>query len=836
MAQKDRRHRAGKASLPEEKPLIPQKYETPALIILILVLLVVFFHKAFFEGKVFVSPDVVSPMSFQGYLKQAKMEHVFPLWIPYVFSGMPSFASLMTMGTRWYDLTSYFFNEGIHYLSFVLGNPEVGWAIIFYFLFGLGFFLLLRRMGLSKFAGFFAAVAIVFMMNIIIWIMVGHGTKILTITFFPYIFLFLLELRKKFRWSYFLALVLAVHLMLEGSHIQMIYYTLLTLGLYYVFNFVVSLFKKENVTGLVKNGLLLLAAGLIAFAMSSDKYLSILEYTKYSIRGSQPIVQSANSGTPQNGSGLGYDYATNWSFSPEEITTFFVPSFYGFGDYVYNGPLSNNQPVRVNTYFGQMPFTDAPEYMGVITLILAAIGFIKNRKNRFVQFSAVTIILSILLSFGRTFPLFFNLMFYYFPLFNKFRSPSMILVLPQIFVPILSAYGIDYITKARLSGDQAFAKKVMTWGIAFVALLLLSLLMNGSIKDFYYGIIDSSHKIAQQAFPILFDNMIGDLYIFFFICAVTFGIIYFYVVGKLKTVPAFGALLLVLLFDMWRVDAKPMQYSSQTALKQAFTEPDYVSYIKQDTSMYRVLELSDFQPITSNTLSYFDLQNAYGYSAAKLRSYQNMMEIAGITNPNVMRLLGIKYIISNKPDSLLGQVVFRGSQLVIRNNDILPRAFFVDNYRVSSPLDILISLRDGTFNPAKTVYFVSNPDLHFVPPDTGASVKITDYEIQSMTLKVHATGNNFLVLSEVYYPKGWEAFIDGKPTKIYQSDYFLRGIDVPKGNHTVTLEFHPTVYYVGRDLSLGTNVLLLVGLVGIAGVSFVSKKRGRNGGEESFNS
>jgi uncharacterized membrane protein YfhO len=105
-----------------------------------------------------------------------------------------------------------------------------------------------------------------------------------------------------------------------------------------------------------------------------------------------------------------------------------------------------------------------------------------------------------------------------------------------------------------------------------------------------------------------------------------------------------------------------------------------------------------------------------------------------------------------------------------------------------------------------------------------------------MTLKVHATGNNFLVLSEVYYPKGWEAFIDGKPTKIYQSDYFLRGIDVPKGNHTVTLEFHPTVYYVGRDLSLGTNVLLLVGLIGIAGVSFVSKKRGRNGGEELSNS
>ncbi len=306
-------------------------------------------------------------------------------------------------------------------------------------MFGVGLFLLLRRLGLSKFAGFFAAVATVFTMNIIIWIMVGHGTKIITISFFPYIFLFLLELSKKFRWSYFIALILAIHLMLEGSHIQMIFYTLLALGIYLLYNIVVSLLKKENVSHYVKNSLLLLAAGAVALAMSSDKYLSILEYSKYSIRGSQPIVQSPTSDT-QGGAGLGYDYATNWSFSPEELTTFFVPSFYGFGDYVYNGPLSNNQPVRVNTYFGQMPFTDAPEYMGVITIILAAIGFMKNRKNRFVQVSLVVAILALLISFGRTLPLVFNPMFSYFPYFNRFRSPSMILVLVQIFVPILAAY------------------------------------------------------------------------------------------------------------------------------------------------------------------------------------------------------------------------------------------------------------------------------------------------------------------------------------------------------------------------------------------------------------
>ncbi len=130
MAQKDRRPRSGKASLPQEKPLIPEKYEMPVLIILILVLLVVFFNKAFFQGKIFVSPDVLSPMSFQSYLHEASKEHVFPLWIPYVFSGMPSFASLMTAGVRWYDFTNYLFNEGIHILSVSMGNPDIAWAVL----------------------------------------------------------------------------------------------------------------------------------------------------------------------------------------------------------------------------------------------------------------------------------------------------------------------------------------------------------------------------------------------------------------------------------------------------------------------------------------------------------------------------------------------------------------------------------------------------------------------------------------------------------------------------------------------------------------------------------
>jgi len=322
--------------------------------------------------------------------------------------------------------------------------------------------------------------------------------------------------------------------------------------------------------------------------------------------------------------------------------------------------------------------------------------------------------------------------------------------------------------------------------------------------------------------------MTADLYVSLSIFIVTCGAIYLYLNGKLRTTALNGVLLVVLLFDMWRVDARPMVYSDKSQLQEEFTKPDFVSFIQQDSSLYRVIQLQNLAPQYSNNLSYYSLQNAYGYTGAKLRNYQDMMDVAGITNPNVLRLLGVKYIISDKPDNQLGEVVFHGSQLVLRDDNVLPRAFFVSNCRVASDLTILQSLRDATFDPAKTALLGSDLHMTIDPPDSQASVSITDYKLQSMTMQARATGNNFLLISEIYYPKGWEATIDGRPTEIYKSDYFLRGVVVPKGVHTVRLTFHPNTYFACRGISLGTNIALLVAIFGIAGYAGFSKRRNRS--------
>ncbi|MFZ1081949.1 MAG: YfhO family protein [Candidatus Kryptoniota bacterium] len=817
MGKQLKKQKTGKRTI-EEKPLVPKRFETPVLIALVLVLLIVFLHEAIFENKVFISSDLSASKNLQTFVDQAKKQNVFPLWIPYMFSGMPSFASLLTAGDQWYDIVGTVFGWIDHAGAVLLINQDVGWVTIYYFIFGVGMFVLLRRLGLNKFASFFGATAAVFSTFIIIWIMVGHNTKIAAMAFLPFIIALVIELTQRFRWSYLLGLIVALHLQFASSHIQMIFYSYLAIGIYLVSLFVRNLIKKEKVVGTIRSGALLIVASAIAFLMSADVYFSTYEYSKYSIRGASPIVRTSQD-KAQTGGGLDYEYATNWSFNPEEMVTFFIPSFYGFGDFWYQGPLTNNQGQQINTYFGPMTFTDAPFYMGVVVLLLAVIGFVKNRRNPFVISSLVVIIVALFISFGRELPLIYDLMFSYFPYFNKFRSPSMILVLVQIFVPILAAFGVDAVVKARENSDTAFTKKMLIWTGAFAGLMVLVLLLQGSLQDFYNGVIQSSQKfrnVPDAVSSFLFDNMISDLYISLLICVLSAGTIYLYLQRRITSV-VFGVVLTaILLFDLWRVDYKPMELHARKIQEEQFSTPDYVQFIKRDNGLYRVLQLQDGQTMTSDDLAYCLLQDASGYSGAKLRIYQDMIDVDGLTNPNIMRLLGVKYIITDKPDPGLGKIVFTGSRIVEENSNALPRAFFVDGYKVASGLEILSSLKTGAFDASKIVYFENDPNLKIDAADSSTKVTFTDYQIQAMKMHVEASGNNLLLLSEVYYPAGWNAFIDGNRTQIYKADYFLRAILVPKGVHDIELKFEPRIYSIGKDLSLATNGVVLLLLVGMA--------------------
>jgi hypothetical protein len=268
----------------------------------------------------------------------------------------------------------------------------------------------------------------------------------------------------------------------------------------------------------------------------------------------------------------------------------------------------------------------------------------------------------------------------------------------------------------------------------------------------------------------------------------------------------------LLVFDLWRVDVHLLRYSDSINIERFFQKPDFIEFIQRDTSIYRVIELNNGQPVTSNYLAYFRLHNAYGYHAAKMRAYQDLIDIAGITNPFVLDLLNVRYIISDRVDTTYGELVFEGRRKVILNSDHLPRAFFVRRYEVAEAFSILTKMKFAQFDPSEVLYFEDDPGIYVEPVRDGAYVKFVEYKPQYLKLKVRATGENLLFISDVYYPK-WKCYIDGVEVPIYKANYTFRAILVPEGEHVVEFKYEDYEFEIGRSVSFGISLIVVAGLV-----------------------
>jgi hypothetical protein len=847
---KDAGGRASGQQAGEERVLIPPKYQHAVAIALLFLSIIVFFNQIIFGGKTFVDTDIIASHSFDTFLADAKREGVFPLWNPYTFCGMPAYGSLTVSGERLFDLTGLALNKASQLFSLIILNPPSGWVFFFYLVFASGMYVFTYHKLRSKLAAFLAAFAATYSTYIIIWAMVGHNTKIAVIAFFPYILFTVEKLRGRFSLPLALFLVLLIHFSFLPSHVQMIFYVYFAVGVYLLFYLIKSFLKKKaQVEGgptqtdwkpIVRTGLVLALAGALAFAMDADKYLSVWEYSPYSIRGSNPILQTGQQGEAKTvEGGLDYDYATSWSYPPGEMMTWLVPSWYGFGYQNYSGFFSNNQETMMNFYWGPQPFTHAPQYMGLIVLLLAILGFVKNLRDPFVQFLGVIILLSLLIAFGKEFPIVYDLMYRYFPMFNKFRIPSMILVLVQIFVPILAAYGIVSLLKERaeLRGAslQRWKKSILlALGASIVVCLGLSALYESflprqAIQNMFssltgYGlprdrVVDYIYRqippqVSNELVAHVSKLVTADLSMVIGLLVVALGSLYYFIRGRMRLTMFSILLVLTISVDLWRVDDKPMDPKDRSSWQEVFQKPDYVTFLHRDSTLFRVLQLRDGQPFYDNSLAYWRIQDVYGYHGAKMRAYQDMLDVVGLNNPLIRDLMNVKYVIPDKPDSSadLG-LVYNGTQKkVYANLSALPRAFFVKRYEVSDGLGILSRIRDTAFHPKDVVFFQEDPKIQVEPPHPAATAEFLSYDIQDMELKVTTSGNNLLFFSETYYPKGWKAFIDGKETPIYRADYLFRAVLVPPGIHKLEMKFEPTGFYLGKNLSLFANLFVIGGL------------------------
>jgi len=811
---------------------IPGKYQIPVFVLIILALFLFFFAPLYFGGKTFQSGDIMTSKSLTTYVEQHS--DGFTLWNPYIFGGMPAYA--LKVGWKWFNLVYVTVLSVRDAFGSFFTIDYAKWT--FYLLaFAYAMFSFFYLQTKNKLVSLFVAAATVFSTGFIVFLFIGHVTKLSALWVFPILFLLLFNFQKRIKFLEVLMLIFFIAALFIHWHVQIIFYIFFALMIYFIYFFFRSLKQKDiHLRNQILKSLgVFVIAVVVGLLIQSDHLTQIYEYTPFSTRGTESILEKTTGHTEQSESDF-YEYATNWSFSPGEVLTFIIPSFYGFGKSTYQGPLSQNQPVEVNTYFGQMPFVDVAMYMGVIVFFFALFAIFTDWKNPVVRFFTILSLIALLISFGRTFSPVYDLMFNFFPFFDKFRVPSMILVLVQFSFPILAGFGIVKIISLRENPDDKISKLVRNSFYVLSGIFILTLLLGSPIKDWFIARAASDAQKGARLKAIhdyMGDMFLTDMRLAFFFAAATFGLAFSFIRKKLSADLLVVAITVLTVIDLFRIDNRGETFTDNSEIEKLFEKPEYIQAIENtgDNSIYRVLNLKQDGSLGSlnqnaNYLSYFLMYDIYGYSGIKPRSIQDYYDVLeSPANPTFWRMLNVKYIIFDKeinsPDF---QLIYSGDKTyVYKNNSALPRAYFVDRVEKKAAIEILNMVKNSQFDPAKIAFIeeeISKIDI----PDSTAFVQIEKFDDEDIQLNVKASGNNFLFLGDTFMSgetnyklfkvhTGWKAFIDGNETKMYRANHGFRGVVIPRGNHKVEFVYAPESFYIAKYLAFGFSSIIIAGLI-----------------------
>src|ERR1039457_41780 len=819
--------------------IIPPKFHLLSAIVIILLLFLVFLSPMFFGGKTFQSGDILASKSMVPYIQNHK--DGFTLWNPLIFCGMPAYA--IGTGYLWFNLIAVIFGAIKTFFGNFFSVEYARWGsyvIIFCFI----SFMFMKSLTKNTLVSLFTGIAASFSTGIIVFLYIGHVTKLTSLCFYPLIFLLLLRFQKKIYLIDFLILVITLQLFLQGFHAQIIFYIAFSVVIYYLYFLIRYLInkEKENIINLMKSGLLVLCAVIIASLIQLDSFTQISEYTQYSTRGPKGILENTKGSEDKSGSDY-YEYHTNWSFSPEEVLTFIIPSYYGFGNSIYKGPLTNGQEVDVNTYFGQMPFVDVAMYMGVLIFFLGLFAIFTRWKEPFVQFLTILTGIALLISFGKNFPILFDLLFYHLPSFDKFRVPSMILVIVQLNFPILAGLGVMKIIQIKEDKDLRLIKAIKNIAFLFTGIFVLSILLNTTISSWfiervtaYASTLQASKPQMAQQYTALADYssgmFTGDLIIAFVILAGAFWCAYLYLNSKFSKDLFVLILIILATIDLWRIDGRGTKYIDNPEINNMFDTPNYVNLIKKQNEKepFRIFNykldgsLGSYNN-NSNYNAYFLLEDFYGYSGVKPRAYQDLIDVAGPVNETAWRMLNVKYIITNSPAQLPGfEPIYQSEkEYIYKNNLALPRAYFVNKVENKKDFDVLNSIKANSFDP-KNIAFTNDPKINVDAPDSTAYIRFTDYKDEKVSMDVNASGNNFLFLGNTFMTKGinfaglftselWKASVYGNKTKIFKTNHGFMGIIVPKGTHKVEFKYLPTSFLISEYTAVFLSSFIILSLI-----------------------
>ena len=700
-----------------------------------------------------------------------------PHWYPHLFGGMPSYSaySFSPSDPVGETLRPFLFNFGIKF-----------W---FYFsIGGIGMFLFLRRKKLDHIPSLLGALSFALTPYLFGLINAGHGTKIFTFAYLPFVMLAIDYILSGSSWKGVLYLGLATALQLWAKHPQIVYYTWMLVVLVWLWTQVSALIRRRwshKVEG--KHNLILLAALLLAGLLVVDPFVSVMEFQGHSTRGAPSVLDK----TGETETGTKWNYATAWSLHPKETVSFIYPNFYGLQNYP-------TRDVKSAAYWGFMSMTQSTYYLGLVVLLMAILGLTLKKPDRESWLWIIATVLILLVGFGKNFPLLYRPLFELAPMFSKFRVPSMIYILLPLTVGVLGARGLQTVLSTLRGENQQELKKLRSRALivfgSIAAISLLLLIFSGSVSYLKAG----QNPVSQQVLDLREELFIKGAFIALLISSSCMAAIW---VGIKKIISPLvvGTLLIgVALVDFWIVNHEFLNLSKTTQVEGKFERARrsrVITRLNQDKDNYRILPVDD---PSSNFFAYFGISSVSGYRPVKIRKYQDLLDAGGLNQDHIRNMLNVKY--------------FVGRQGIQEIGTALPKAWFISE--VISLKDQKTSLEKTleSFDPAQKAVIVKYDGPQINPESTG-EVIVENYEEHEIKLKTSSVTGGVLVLSEIYYAPRWIATVDGEETPIYQTNHVLRSVYVPPGEHEVIFRFDDSLFKTTRLISRISLTLLLLSIV-----------------------
>lgn len=803
-----------------------RKYTPYAAAVIIFALLSCFYCAPVFQGKVLYAGD---NMRFNEAVNESYKYHQetgnYTWWTGSMFAGMPN-----------YQIGGGYFksNDLMTVLRNVLRpshNKKLPMVLMLYFC---CFFILLRSVGIDRWLAIVGALATGFSSYFYIIEPAGHHTKAWSIALMAVVVAgFIFIYRKKYGLGVSLTMIFTA--MGFSPHPQMAYYVFMLIGVLFFAELFIHI-KEKRYKDLIIATSLFVASVSVGMGTGASNIFTNSEYVKETMRGGHSDLVSDDN--PQASSkGLSLDYMTQWSYGIDESLTFMIPGFMGNASGYDVGTdselykqltaqgLSRSYAKEIcqsaPTYWGEQPFTAGPVYAGAAVCFLFILGLLLV-KGPFKWAILVATFFSFALSWGKNWMWLTELFYNWFPMYSKFRSVSSVLIVAEMTVPLLGFMAIKQIMDGKVERNELNRSIYIAAGITGGLCLLLAL-FGGSMFTF----ISSNDSFPEWFMPAIIAErasiLRSDSFRSFLFILLSAGVIWLYSNDKLKKQWMIAALGVIVVADMWPVDKRFFNDSNFVYPKQIRNERVTLPYekaIMADTDPhFRVLNLTT--STFNDARTSYNLKSLGGYSAAKLRRYQDIIDVyLSKVDMNIVSMLNGKYIITKGED---------GQPTPMRNPGALGNAWYVTGLvHARNSSEECAAL--GQVDLSNTMVIGNDYKQYtdgFKPAAEGSSIKLTSYAPDVLTYKSQSSADGTVVFSEIFYPYGWKAYIDGKPAQIFRANYLLRAMNIPAGNHDIRMEFRPDSVRKGNTVAVIFILIMYATVLGVIAGALIKRYRQR---------